>query len=133
MDAWKLAVPVLASLAVVMALAIEPVLPPPELSGAEMYRVYCASCHGLDGRGNGPATPALKKRVPDLTQISRRNGGAFPAFRITHIIDGYEIQAYHGSHDMPIWGDYFLSKKRDDAIVTLREHNLTEFLRSIQK
>lgn len=32
-----------------------------------------------------------------------------------------------------VWGDYFRSKKRDDAIVLLREHNLTEYLRSIQK
>lgn len=104
-----------------------------DLSGEEMYRTYCASCHGVDGKGSGPAAAALKKAVPDLTQISARNNGQFPDFRVTHIIDGYEVQAAHGSHDMPVWGDYFRSKKRDDAIVLLREHNLTEYLRSIQK
>jgi len=104
-----------------------------DLSGAEMYRTYCASCHGVDGKGAGPAASALKKAVPDLTQIAKRNKGKFPDFRVTHIIDGYEVEAAHGSRDMPVWGDYFRSKKRDDAIVLLREHNLTEYIRSIQQ
>ena len=40
-------------------------------SGQEMYKAYCASCHGLDGKGAGPAaaaqtpvacsTPSMKK------------------------------------------------------------------------
>jgi len=34
---------------------------------------------------------------------------------------------------MPIWGDYFREKQRDEAILALREHNLTEYLRSIQQ
>ena len=78
-----------------------------DLSGEGMYRIYCASCHGIDGKGSGPAGAALKKAVPDLTQISARNNGQFPDFRVTHIIDGYEVQAAHGSHDMPVWGVTF--------------------------
>jgi mono/diheme cytochrome c family protein len=102
-------------------------------SGAELFRLYCATCHGVDGRGDGPAAPALKRRPPDLTTISERNGGRFPEFRITHIIDGYEITASHGSREMPIWGDFFHDMKRDDTQLKLREHNLTEYIRSIQK
>lgn len=105
-----------------------------ELSGPEIYKTYCASCHGLDGKGSGPVSEALKKTVPDLTLISRRNKGQFPAFRVTHIIDGYEITAVHGTRDMPVWGDYFRDKKsRDEALLKLREHNLTEYIRSIQQ
>lgn len=104
-----------------------------DLSGAQAFRSYCASCHGADGRGAGPAAAALKKRPPDLTLISARNNGQFPAFRITHIIDGYEVEFAHGSHEMPVWGDYFRSAKRDEATTALREHNLTEYLRSIQQ
>jgi mono/diheme cytochrome c family protein len=26
-------------------------------SGKDMYVTYCASCHGKDGKGNGPAAP----------------------------------------------------------------------------
>jgi mono/diheme cytochrome c family protein len=105
-----------------------------DLSGTEMYGVYCASCHGIDGKGSGPAAPALRKAPPDLTRIAKRNNGQFPTFRITHIIDGYDTQAAHGSRDMPIWGDYFReTKERDEAILKLREHNLTEYIQSIQQ
>ncbi|HWE51547.1 MAG TPA: cytochrome c [Bryobacteraceae bacterium] len=100
-----------------------------ELSGSESYRTYCASCHGIDGKGSGPAAAALRKAPPDLTLINKRNHGEFPAFRITHIIDGFEVQAAHGSREMPVWGDYF----RDKELLELREHNLTDYLRSIQK
>jgi mono/diheme cytochrome c family protein len=104
-----------------------------ELSGAEAFQTYCASCHGTDGRGAGPAAAALKKRPPDLTLIGARNNGQFPAFRITHIIDGYEVEFAHGSREMPVWGDYFRAAKRDEATTALREHNLTEYIRSIQQ
>jgi mono/diheme cytochrome c family protein len=104
-----------------------------EFSGADAFHTYCASCHGTDGRGAGPAAAALKQKPPDLTLISARNNGQFPAFRITHIIDGYDVEFAHGSRDMPVWGDYFRNTKRDEAITALREHNLTEYIRSIQQ
>ncbi len=102
-------------------------------AGAELYRLYCATCHGVDGRGEGPAAEAMKRRPSDLTTISKRNGGKFPDFRVTNIIDGYEVNAAHGSRDMPIWGDFFHDMKRDDTLLKLKEHNLTEYLRSIQR
>jgi mono/diheme cytochrome c family protein len=94
------------------------------LSGVEMYRIYCASCHGLDGKGKGPAADALKKTPPDLTQISNRNAGEFPNARISRQIIGYEVEAVHGSQAMPIWGAYF----RPDELL-----NLIEYIRSIQQ
>lgn len=33
--------------------------------GAELYRVYCAMCHGPDGAGQGPVAEYYR-RVPDL-------------------------------------------------------------------
>lgn len=126
MSPWKLAIPVAVA---ITAIAAAPQAKVNDLSGADSYRTYCASCHGVDGKGNGPAASALKKAPPDLTQIAKRNHGEFPAFRITHIIDGSEVLAVHGSREMPIWGDYF----RDKLLLELREHNLTEYLRSIQQ
>ena len=36
-----------------------PVKPTSPASGTEMYTTYCAVCHGVDGKGNGPALRKL--------------------------------------------------------------------------
>lgn len=105
------------------------------VDGPGLYRIYCASCHGVDGKGMGPAAGALKKAPPDLTTLSKRNGGQFPSFRIEHIIDGTATAppiTAHGTHEMPVWGE-LLPQHRDEALLKMREHNLTEYLRSMQK
>lgn len=100
--------------------------------GAGMFRAYCAVCHGLDGRGGGPATEALKKRPADLTQLSRKNNGKFPVLEVGHIIQGADIEAAHGSRDMPIWGNVFRTLN-DRALVKMRVDNLTSYLESLQR
>jgi mono/diheme cytochrome c family protein len=104
----------------------------PAANGPEMFRAYCAVCHGADGRGGGPAADALKKRPADLTQLSRKSGGKFPAFRIANIIQGRDVVAAHGSRDMPIWGSVFRTLG-DTATVEMRIQNLTAYLQSIQR
>src|SRR6516225_5684036 len=47
-------------------------------SGKQTYTHYCASCHGADARGNGPAAVVLKTSPPDLTTLAKRHGGKFP-------------------------------------------------------
>ena len=37
--------------------------------GPNMYRQYCATCHGLDAKGNGPTASSLKKAPADLTVL----------------------------------------------------------------
>ena len=54
-------------------------------SGVEMYKTYCAVCHGNEGKGDGPAASALKARPADLSQLSKNNGGKFPALRLSLI------------------------------------------------
>jgi mono/diheme cytochrome c family protein len=103
------------------------------VAGAELYRMYCATCHGVDGRGEGPVADAMKHQLPDLTTINKRNGGRFPALRVEHIIDGYDVKAAHGSRAMPVWGEFFHDMRRDEVLLKLREHNLVEYIRSIQK
>src|SRR5450631_1653131 len=76
-------------------------------SGSEMFTAYCAVCHGPNGKGNGPAAPALKKQPANLTQLSKENGGKFPSLKVAEFIEGREIVASHGSRDMPIWGKIF--------------------------
>jgi mono/diheme cytochrome c family protein len=101
-------------------------------SGVGMYRAYCAVCHGLDGRGGGPAAPALRRAPADLTQLAQKNGGPFPMFRVSDIIQGDSEIAAHGSREMPIWGDLFRGLERDETLVKLRVHNLARYLASLQ-
>ena len=46
--------------------------------GKQTYVHYCASCHGPDARGDGPAAIVLKTSPPDLTTLAKRHGGKFP-------------------------------------------------------
>jgi len=68
---------------------------------------YCASCHGVDGKGNGPFVPMLKEKPGDLTQLAKKNGGKFPALEVADAIDGRKNIPGHGTADMPIWGERF--------------------------
>ena len=34
-----------------------PITPTSRTSGEEMYTTYCAVCHEIDGKGNGPLKP----------------------------------------------------------------------------
>lgn len=104
----------------------------PAANGPEMFRTYCAVCHGTDGRGGGPAADFLKKRPADLTQLSGKNDGKFPASRVANVIQGRDVVAAHGSRDMPIWGSVF-RVLGDSATVEMRIQNLTAYLRSIQR
>lgn len=75
-------------------------------AGSQLFRTYCASCHGASGRGNGPLADQLRRPPPDLTQFTRRNGGMFPNERVYRIIDGRDVSS-HGDREMPVWGDIF--------------------------
>lgn len=101
-------------------------------SGHEMFKTYCAACHGQDGRGDGPAAPALKKQPANLTELSARNGGKFPELKVFNTIKGDSDVTAHGSRDMPIWGSLFPSISSGQAEVQLRISNLTDYVKSIQ-
>ena len=120
------------------ALAKEPLGHDPVLAeiGAPIFTRYCASCHGMDGRGNGPTAAALRARPADLTGIARRRNGAFPTAEIAKFIDGrFEFPA-HGSREMPVWGERFGSDVPDaevgESIARGNVASLVEYLKSIQ-
>ena len=46
--------------------------------GKEMYLKYCDSCHGNQGKGDGPVSRDLKVKVSDLTLLRSKNQGAYP-------------------------------------------------------
>ena len=71
--------------------------------GAGHFADYCATCHGLEARGDGPMSDLLTIRPSDLTQLSAQNGGTFPLDRVVRRIDGTMDVAAHGG-PMPLFG-----------------------------
>ena len=104
-------------------------------SGQQMFKEYCASCHGIDGRGSGPAAPALNKLPTDLTLLSRQNGGKYPELKVVAVIKGDNATMSHGSKDMPVWGQLFSEtiSHGSQSDVQLRIANLTAYIKSLQK
>ncbi|HEY7402299.1 MAG TPA: c-type cytochrome [Candidatus Angelobacter sp.] len=102
------------------------------LQGVDLYRAHCASCHGLDGRGNGPVAAALNTPPADLTRIAERNGGIFPLERIKKIIAGDQLVSAHGPREMPVWGPIFHQVEEDRDYGNVRLQNLAEYLRTLQ-
>jgi mono/diheme cytochrome c family protein len=109
----------------------EPIKPVPASDAAAMFQSYCATCHGKDGTGNGPAAKALVKAPADLTRISARNGGTFPDVKVKRYIEGADEVPAHGSRDMPVWGELFRSLSRDTA--QIRVQALNDYLKGMQQ
>jgi len=102
-------------------------------SGAELYTAHCASCHGKDGKGDGPAASALKVKPTDLTTIAQKNRGRFPGGNLFQIIKWGGAIASHGSKDMPVWGrELMASAGQSDAEVDQRIKSLVKYIESIQ-
>ena len=102
-------------------------------SGEEMFNMYCAVCHGKDGKSGGPATPALKKAPSDLTQLTKKNNGKFPGPAVAQSINGEQSIVAHGSKDMPVWGALFRQTGQNESEVRLRIANLTRYIEAMQK
>jgi mono/diheme cytochrome c family protein len=93
------------------------------LKGRELYLNHCASCHGLEGKGDGLVSYSLRKKPSDLTRI-RKKDGKFPAEELKKIIAGETVLPVHGQREMPVWGSI------------LKEPELTslvKYLASIQR
>lgn len=77
--------------------------------GERTYQRYCASCHGVSGKGDGPLLRHLVQAPTDLTLLAKRHGGVFPSLRVSDSIDGRSSREIgpHGSREMPVWGAVF--------------------------
>jgi mono/diheme cytochrome c family protein len=102
--------------------------------GAYLFRTYCASCHGTSAQGNGPLADSLRRRPSNLTEIAKRNKGAFPRDLVFRIIDGRRSVRGHGGPDMPVWGDAFLRSmdSGSEQAVALRITALVDYLETVQ-
>lgn len=127
--------------------------------GKELFSEYCASCHGVSGKGDGPAAMALKIPPADLTVLAKRDKGQFPSLKVMQAIKAGPSVPAHGSQIMPVWGPIFLQGDSaetaghappqtpagvaeesgqqgrhgpTEAEVQLRIYNLMEYIRTLQ-
>ncbi len=104
------------------------------VEGKQMYTSYCAPCHGADGKGHGPAAPALKIQPTDLTTLTRNNQGKFPDSHIVTVLQFGAHMPSHGSAEMPVWGPIFGNMAHTNTAVEKQQRisNLTQYLKTIQ-
>ena len=101
------------------------------VSGTQMYKDYCASCHGMSGKGDGPAVEFLKEAPPDLRTLARRHNGKYPARDVAGtLLFGTKSHA-HGTVDMPLWGDLFTLQNAH--VAHLRVRNIAAHIESLQQ
>ena len=107
---------------------------PVQFDGAQLYRTYCAVCHGLAGIGNGPMAEQLRKSPADLTKFAARNGGVFPRSRLERIVEGRDVPS-HGTREMPVWGDVFrrLPDASGEASVRGRIEAILKYIEGMQE
>jgi len=112
----------------------EPIKPVGDVSGSTTYKEYCSVCHGVSGRGDGPAAASLKVAPADLTLIAKRSGGKFSFAAVKSKISGEQdvVVAAHGTRDMPIWGPLFKQVDTSSSVAELRLTNLVDYLERMQ-
>jgi mono/diheme cytochrome c family protein len=103
-------------------------------SGKQDFMNHCAPCHGNDGKGNGPELKVL----PDLPNITLKNGGVFPREKVADMVDGRKAIPSHKRFDMPFWGVNFQQEGKEftpesEAKAKARIDALVNYVESIQR
>jgi len=132
---WILTGALLAGACAAYAGPIDDTLPPTYVpTGQQMFKQYCAACHGSDAKGQGPLAAVLKTPPPDLTALAKRHMGKFPYDYVKSVLEFGPGPSAHGSSDMPTWGPIFrFNDKQNERVVQQRIKNLCDFLASIQE
>ena len=101
-------------------------------SGQQFFVNYCASCHGLEGRGDGPLASELRVAPANLRLLAQQNDGSFPTRRIQTAIDGRGMPLVHGLPDMPVWGTVWKREGLSEAEVRAQTLSVASYIRSLQ-
>ena len=108
-------------------------------AGKREFQRSCATCHGVDAKGDGPSASALNVKPADLTQLSKNHGGVFLFWRTYEKISGADEAPIrgHGTREMPIWGERFRLERGDSEEHLLgvrgRILSLVYYLQAIQE
>jgi mono/diheme cytochrome c family protein len=103
------------------------------LEGKDLFNQFCAVCHGVDGRGKGPAAEALKRPPTDLTQLAIRNKGKYPDVAVKISIRNPKGVIEHGTGEMPMWGPIFSQSGQQPHLAEMRVHALVDYIKTMQQ
>jgi mono/diheme cytochrome c family protein len=102
------------------------------LAGRDTFEFFCAPCHGLEGRGDGPIAGALKTPPADLTRLAAKNNGVYPRQQVEEFVTHGRPVAAHGTTAMPVWGPTFRSLEPSDPLVRERIANVVQYIETLQ-
>jgi len=113
----------------------------PPSTARKDFVLNCADCHGVYGKGNGPATQVIPGfKSADLTLLSKKNGGLFPRQEVYDVVDGRKrlSEHYDPDTDMPLWGLTFQPEGREfskeaEEKVKARISGLVDYIEGIQQ
>ena len=107
-------------------------------AGKVLFEENCLSCHGPDGKGDGPSAADLNTPPVDLTRISARRDGVWPMLEVMTILDGYNRNTLP-REDMPVFENFLDNEMSEfdtgNGVPTLVPTKLIEivyYLESIQ-
>jgi len=103
--------------------------------GKSDFQWHCTTCHGSDGKGDGPMSKMLIKRAADLTTIAKRNEGTFPFWQVYRIVSGNEEVPGHETFQMPNFWRRFNRDEREWGFLPpqVRVLMLTHYVESLQE
>lgn len=99
----------------------------------ELFVDSCASCHGVDGSGNGPLAGELRVAPANLRLLKQANNGKFPTLDVQRSIDGRAMPRAHGLPKMPVWGRQWIRQGLSESEVSARAISITSYISSIQE
>lgn len=107
-------------------------------SGADLYAGYCASCHGVSARGDGPAGAGMRPPPSDLTRLATKWGDPLDRERLADFLDGRGAPRAHGTSDMPVWGTQLYAGERAESPAREAARRgtillIVEYLQTLQK
>jgi len=127
----------LAAVGALLAVACNDERRPRSIAGRDLYLRHCTSCHGEDGKGQGPVASSLRTPPADLTQIAQRAGGRFDEAAVLAAIDGKRTVAAHGPREMPVWGAVFGDELKGQSypeyVSLLQSRALMDYLHTLQE